>query len=223
MSHNGAQFPTGIDTMIKLLMADDHAIVRNGLRLFFAQSQEVGTVDEAISGEQMLDFLQHNRYDLLLLDMNMPDMSGVEMIAQARELRPETPVLVLSADDSPLSARKALQAGAVGYLTKNSEPAALLHAVKNVVAGGKSMDPLLAQRIAFEEITPQELPHHTLSQRELQVLKLLAQGNSVTEIATKLFISHKTVSTHKARLIEKMGFQSSAELVRYALTHHLID
>jgi len=180
-------------------------------------------VDEAVSGGQMLDFLQHNRYDLLLLDMNMPDMSGVDMIAQARELSPETPVLVLSADDSPLSARKALQAGAVGYLTKNSEPAALLDAVKHVVAGGKSMDPALAQRMAFEEIEHQELPHHTLSQRELQVLKLLAEGNSVTEIAATLFISHKTVSTHKARLIEKMGFKSNAELIRYALAHRLID
>lgn len=209
--------------MIKLLMADDHAIVRNGLKLFFAQSQEVGMVDEAVSGEQMLDFLQHNHYDLLLLDMNMPDMSGIDMIAQARELSPGTPVLVLSADDSPSSARKALQAGAVGYLTKNSEPSTLLNAVKNVAAGGKSMDPMLAQRIAFEEIAPQSLPHHALSQRELQVLKLLAQGNSVMEVASLLFISHKTVSTHKARLMEKMEFKSNAELVRYALTHHLID
>ena len=209
--------------MIKLLMADDHALVRNGLKLFFAQSEEVGMVDEAVSGEQMLDFLQHNRYDLLLLDMNMPDMSGEDMIIQARELRPETPVLVLSADDSPLSARKALQAGAVGYLTKNSEPAELLNAVKNVAAGGRSMDPTLAQRIVFEGISPQTLPHHGLSQRELQVLKLLAEGRSVTEIAATLFISHKTVSTHKARLMEKMGFQSNAELVRYALLHHLID
>jgi DNA-binding NarL/FixJ family response regulator len=209
--------------MIKLLMADDHALVRNGLKLFFSQSEDVGMVDEAVSGEQMLDFLQHNRYDLLLLDMNMPDMSGVDMIIQARELRPETPVLVLSADDSPLSARKALQAGAVGYLTKNSEPAELLNAVKNVAAGGRSMDPTLAQRIVFEGISPQALPHHALSQRELQVLKLLAEGESVTEIAATLFISHKTVSTHKARLMEKMGFQSNAELVRYALLHHLID
>lgn len=209
--------------MIKLLMADDHAIVRNGLKLFFSQSQDIGTVDEAVSGEQMLGFLQQNDYDLLLLDMNMPDMSGVEMISLARELRPEIPVLVLSADDSSHSARKALQAGAVGYLTKNSDPGTLLNAVRQVAAGGRSMDPALAQKIAFEQISPQALPHHALSRRELQVLKLLAEGDSVTEIATALFISHKTVSTHKARLMEKIGFQSNAELVRYALEHHLID
>jgi len=214
-------FKTG--TMIKLLMADDHAIVRNGLKLFFSQTQEVSTIDEAVSGGQMLNFLQHNDYDLLLLDMNMPDMSGIEMIAQARELKPKTPVLVLSADDSPQSARKALQAGAVGYLTKNSDPSILLDAVKNVAAGGRSMDPQLAQKIAFEEISPKTPLHHRLSQREMQVFKLLADGKSVNHIAELLFISHKTVSTHKARLMEKMGFQRGAELIRYALAHHLID
>lgn len=223
MPHNARNFLIRIPTMIKLLMADDHAIVRNGLRLFFSQSQDIGMVDEAVNGEQMLGFLQQNSYDLLLLDMNMPDMSGVDMITQARELRPEIPVLVLSADDSSHSARKALQAGAVGYLTKNSDPHTLLSAVRNVAAGGRSMDPALAQKIAFEQVSPQTRPHEELSQREQQVLKLLAEGNSVTEIATVLFISHKTVSTHKARLMEKMGFQSNAELVRYALEQRLID
>lgn len=210
--------------MIKLLMADDHAIVRNGLKLFFSSTEEVATVDEAISGHQMLHLLHQNHYDLLLLDMNMPDMSGIDMIAQARRLKPQTPVLVLSADDSPRAVRQALQAGADGYLTKNSDPAVLLDAVRQVAAGGKSMDPALAQRIAFEKIvTPTPPRHQRLSERELQVFILLAQGNNVSDIATSLFISHKTVSTHKARLMEKMAFQSNAELVRYALAQGLID
>lgn len=208
--------------MIRLLLADDHAIVRGGLRQIFEQVAELRVVGEAQNGAEVLEHVRAGGFDLLLLDMNMPGISGTELIARARRQRPELPVLVLSMHNEVQVAARALKAGAAGYVTKDSEPAVLLAAIRQVAGGGRYIVPELATQLAFVDpaVGAQE-PHTLLSERELAVFRLLAVGLGVNEIAGRLCISNKTVSTHKTRLMEKMGLDSTAALVRYAIEHGL--
>lgn len=210
--------------MIKLLIADDHAIVREGLKQLFALCPDVSVAGEAVNGAQVLDALRGGGIDLVLLDMNMPGVSGVDLITRIRAHHERLPVLVLSMHNEPQIARRALGAGASGYLTKDNDPETLMAAVRKVAAGGRFIDPALAEMMVFEAGEKGEHPpHEQLSDRELHILRLLVKGRSVNEIAGELSISNKTVSTHKARLMQKLGLQNNAELVRYGIDHGLVE
>jgi len=210
--------------MIKILMADDHSIVREGMRYLFSLTNDIQVVGEAVNGGQVLELLHQGGINMILLDMSMPGISGVNLITRIRAHDSRMPILVLSMHNEPQIARRALSAGASGYLTKDSEPEILLAAVRKVARGGRFIDPGLAESMVFEgnNHTDQHPAHEQLSEREFQILNMLAKGKSLNEIADELVISNKTVSTHKARLMQKMNFQSNADLVRYAVEHGLV-
>lgn len=209
---------------LRVLLADDHRIMREGLKQLFALMPDIDVVGEATSGAEVLDSLRQTQVDLLLLDMTMPGISGDDLITRVRAHYLALPILVLSMHEEPQIAQRALKAGANGYLTKDQDSQTLLAAVRKVAGGGRFIDPLLAERMAFEVSgVTRRADHLTLTNRELEVLRLLAQGLRVSDIAQKLSLSDKTISTHKARLMEKMSFVSSAELVRYAINHGLVE
>ena len=209
--------------MIRLLIADDHTIMREGLKQLFSLVPDIAVVAEAASGEEIIACLQTLEADLLLLDMNMPGLNGKELIAQLRAHSPRLPILVLSMYNEPQIARQALRAGAAGYLSKDRDPEMLFAAIREVAAGRRFLDPQIAQNMAFEMHGAADGPPlDRLTRREMQVFQFLAQGKGVGEIADRLQISNKTVSTHKANLMEKMGFASHVELFRYALAHGLV-
>lgn len=208
--------------MIRLLIADDHTLMREGLKQLFAILPDVELVGEAINGAQVFEYLRGGDVDLLLLDMSMPGICGDDLIARIRTQYSELRILVLSMHNEPQIASRALKAGANGYMTKDGDPDTLLAAIRRVAAGGRFLDPAIAESIAFESNGMGDRPRHEcLSDREFQVLRMLSAGRSVNEIAEALVVSNKTVSTHKARMIKKMGFGSNADLIRYAVTHGL--
>lgn len=210
--------------MIRILLADDHAIMREGLKQLFAIVEDIKVVAEATQGGTVLDSLRQQSVDLVLLDMTMPGICGEDLIARIRSRYPELPILVLSMHNELQIARRALKAGANGYVTKDQEPETLLAAIRKVATGGRFIDPALAEQMVFETSGgAREKNHDSLTDREFQILRLLARGFSVNDIATQFAISNKTVSTHKARLMEKMGFATNADLVRYALERKLVE
>ena len=211
--------------MIRLLLADDHVLVREGLKQLFALTADLHVAAEASNGAQVLDLLRQERFSILLLDITMPGISGPDLIERIRISDNPPPILVLSMHNEPQIARRALRAGAAGYLTKDSCPETLLAAVRKVAAGGRFLAPSLAEALAFEasSSSASNTSHEQLSDREFQIFVLLARGAGVNEIAKQLVISNKTVSTHKARLMEKMGFASNADRVRYAVTQGLVE
>jgi DNA-binding NarL/FixJ family response regulator len=208
--------------MIRLVIADDHAIVRSGLKQIFALMPQLQVAGEAVNGAEVMTCLRDLGFDLLLLDLNMPGISGADLIARVKAHRPDLPILVLSMHDQPQVAASVLKAGANGYVTKDCDSDVLLTAILQVARGQSYIAPQLAAQMVFAAATsvPAE-PHHLLSQREQEVMRLLVKGLSVNEIGQTLSISNKTVSTHKARLMDKMNLTSVAELVRYALLHNL--
>ena len=210
--------------MIRIGIADDHKLMREGLKQLFALVGDLVVADEAMDGGELLVRLRTARVDLVLLDMSMPGISGSDLIVRIKAHHPELPILVLSMHNEPLVAQRALKAGASGYVGKDADPDTLLAAIRKVASGGRFIDPAVAENMAFESSGLQQAPGHgCLSERELQTLCLLARGLGVNEIATELRISNKTVSTHKARMMEKMGFQSNADLMRYAIAQGLAD
>jgi len=209
-------------SVIRLLIADDHAIVREGLKQIFSLTNNIDVAGEATSGAEVLEAMHDVDFDLLLLDMTMPGISGVDLISRIRLRHADLPILVLSMHDSPQIVRRTLKAGASGYIAKSAIPEVLLTAIKKVAAGGRFIDPVLAEQMVFDvEETELEQPHKHLSDREYQILCLLVRGKSVNEIADELAISNKTVSTHKANLMQKMGFKTNADLVSYGFSHGL--
>lgn len=206
--------------MINLLIADDHAIVRSGLAQIFALSHDVVVAGEAADGTETMELLRLKHFDLLLLDLNMPGISGPDLIARIKAHQPNLPILVLSMHDEPQVAARALKAGANGYLSKDCEPDVLLAAIRKVAGRGNYIDPAIASQMAFAT-TERRSAHSRLSERELSVLRLLTKGLGVKEIGDQLAISGKTVSTHKARLMEKLNTSNMAELMRYAIAHEL--
>lgn len=209
--------------MIRLVIADDHAIVRGGLKQIFALVPDLEVVGEAVNGSEVLEHLRHEPFDLLLLDLNMPGISGADLIRRVKAHRADLPILVLTMHNEPQVATRMLKAGAAGYITKDCEPDILLAAIRKVAAKGKYIAPDLAENMVFDlTSTAQRPPHSLLSDRELEVFRLLTTGQGVNEIATQLAISNKTVSTHKVRLMEKMKFSSMADLMRYAMQHALL-
>jgi DNA-binding NarL/FixJ family response regulator len=210
--------------MIRVLIADDHAIVREGLKQLFALDQDLMVAGEAVDGAAVLETVRQGDFDLVLLDMTMPGVSGVNLISRIRAQENAPPILVLSMHNELQIARRALNAGAAGYLTKDSRPDILIAAIRKVAAGGRFIDPSLAEQMVFESSgSAQRPPHELLSDREFHILRLLVRGMNVNDVADELAISNKTVSTHKARLMQKMDIHSNAELVRYAVAHGLIE
>ncbi|MBB5420467.1 response regulator [Paraburkholderia atlantica] len=208
--------------MIRILIADDHAIVRGGLRQIIATTSDIVVVAEAAQGSEVIDGLRSRAVDLLLLDMTMLGISGVVLIRRVRAEHPSLPVLVLSIHDEAQVASRALRAGATGYLTKDSDPEVLLAAIRKLAEGGRFLDPKLVDAMVFDTQRDDVPPHKVLSDREFQVLQMLAAGRSINEIAETCTLSAKTISTHKMRLMRKLGLSNNAELIRYAIRHGLI-
>ena len=210
--------------MTRILIADDHAIVRDGLRRILEGAPGLEVVGEAVDGDAVMARVREGGFGLLLLDMSMPGKSGIELIKWAKATRPELTVLVLSMHQEEQYAVRAIRAGASGYVTKESASELLVAAIHKVADGGLYISPGVAEQLAFT-LRPQatELPHNALSDREYEVFGLLVDGATVSDIAARLHLSGKTVSTHKARILEKMGVDSVADLVRYAVAHKLFD
>jgi DNA-binding NarL/FixJ family response regulator len=209
--------------MTRIIIADDHTLFRIGLKQMLESFDGVSVVAEAANAAQTLDVVQGVAADLLVSDLTMPGTCGTQLIEQLHRQHPSLPILILSMHDEPATVRRALQAGASGYLTKESSPAMLQAAVRQVAAGERFIPPALAETLAFESVRPRGLPHETLSQRERQIFKLIAQGVSLNQIAEQLHLSPKTVTTHKTHLMEKLGIANNAELIRYAIEHKLFD
>ena len=209
--------------MIRIIIADDHAIVRGGLKQIFAMTSDIVVVSEAAQSSEVLEQWRQIPCELLLLDLTMPGVSGVDLICRLHDEKPDLPILVLSMHNEGQIVARTLRAGAAGYVTKDSEPEILLAAVRKVAAGGKYIDPSLVESMIFNTAGSSDLPHDSLSERELQVLKMVAAGGPLGEIAARLHLSPKTVSTHKMRLMQKLGIDNNADLVRYATRHGLVS
>jgi DNA-binding NarL/FixJ family response regulator len=210
--------------MIRVLLADDHTIVRAGLKEILADTGDIAVTAEASSGAEVLERIRTEDHEVLVLDMSMPGRSGIELIKQIKGEKPKLRILVLSMHSEAQYAVRALKAGASGYLTKDSAADQLVAAIRRIAAGGAFVTPETAERLALDFNRPADaLPHTLLSDREFQVFQLIVGGRSVTEIAAKLALSVKTISTHKTHVMEKMSLSNQAELVRYAVRHKLVD
>jgi DNA-binding NarL/FixJ family response regulator len=210
--------------MIRILIADDHAIVRSGLKLIFEQVADFAVVGDAANGSELMEQLRQGRPDIVLLDMDMPGLSGADLIARLQSSWPGLPLLVLSMHNEPRIALQALKAGASGYITKDSDLSILLPAIRTVASHGKYIAPGLAEKMVFEDAPATRRGLLALlTDREMQIFSLLVNGASVNEIAFQLAISNKTVSTHKAKMMEKLNQGSVAELTRYAMLNGLMN
>jgi DNA-binding NarL/FixJ family response regulator len=210
--------------MIRIVVADDHAIVREGLKRIISDAGDMRVAGEAADGTEVMKRVRELDFDILVLDLSMPGRSGMELIRLVRAEKPKMRILVLSMHQELQYAVRAIKSGASGYLTKESAPAQLEQAIRKIAGGGAFITPEVAEQLALGAMPGSEShPHETLSDREFEVFRLLAAGVSVTEIASRLKLSVKTVSTHKANLMQKMGLQNASELIRYALRHGLAD
>ncbi len=211
--------------MNRIVIADDHAIVREGLKRIVSSVADFEVVGEAGDGAQVMSLAREADFDLLVLDLSMPGRSGMELIKLVRAHKPRVRILVLSMHQENQYAVRAIKAGASGYLTKESAPAELAQALRKIAAGGAYVSAEVAQQLALGAMPGAEAaaPHEALSAREFEVLQQLAAGRSVTEIAQGLSLSVKTVSTHKANLMHKLGLNNPSDLLRYAIRHGLAD
>lgn len=209
--------------MIRLLLADDHKLVREGLKQIVAGGHDLTVEAEAATGDQALDLVKQQDFDLVLLDMSMPGLSGINLIKRLKLERPRLRILVLSMHGEQQYAARALKAGASGYLTKDSASEQLLGAIRKVAAGGVHIPDAVAASLIGERSQANTPAHTQLSDREFEVFRMLAEGKGPGEIADHLHLSIKTVSTHKARIFEKMSFKSTTDLVRYALDQGMLD
>lgn len=207
--------------MIRILIADDHAIVRGGLKQIVVTTTDIVAAGEATHGAEVIDKVRQAEFDLLLLDMTMPGPSGIDLLRRVRADKPSLPILVLSMHNEGQVVSRALRAGATGYVTKDSDPAILLSAIRKVAAGGRFIDPALVDAIVFDAGNGDRPPHDLLSDREFQVLRKIVAGEAIGEIGATLNLSAKTISTHKMRLMQKIGVDNNADLIRYALRHGL--
>jgi DNA-binding NarL/FixJ family response regulator len=208
---------------MRILIADDHAVVRQGLKRILAEAFKRASFGEAANSQQTLERVWKEPWDVVILDLTMPGRSGLEVLKEIKARRPTLPVLMLSMHPEDQFAVRLLKAGAAGYLTKESAPEELVGAVRKAVSGGRYVSPAVAERMAslLANYT-QAAPHESLSDREFQVLSLIASGKSVGIIARELSLSVKTISTHRSRLLEKMGMSNNAQLVHYAFQNQLV-
>ena len=210
--------------MIKVVVVDDHAVVREGLKRIVSESGGMVVSGEAADGQEAMRVIKSEPCDVVLLDISMPNKSGLDVLKELHAESPRLPVLVLSMHPEDQYAVRVLRAGAAGYVTKESAPAKLVQAIRKVVRGGKYVSPSLAERLVFDLGTDTDkAPHESLSDREYQVLCMIASGKTVTMIAEELALSVKTISTYRVRIIEKLNMKNNAELTRYAIKEGLVD
>ncbi len=207
---------------MKILVADDHAIVRAGLKQILSANSDMEVAGEAQNGQEALDAISKDHWDVVLLDMSMPGLSGIDLIKRIKEKKPEINILVLSMHQEDQFAVRALKAGASGYLNKDSASELLVSAIRRVAAGGKHISRVLAEKLAYEIDPFKSTPsHETLSDREFQIFRMIAEGMQINEIANELSLSPKTVSTHKHRLMTKLNISNNVELIQYAMENVL--
>jgi two-component system invasion response regulator UvrY len=210
-------------TMMRVLIVDDHAIVRRGLRELLSDEFHGAAFGEASDARQALEQLRKKQWDVALLDINLPGKSGLDLLKELKAEWPKLPVLVLSAHPEDQFAVRALKAGAGGYMTKESAPEELAKAIRKVLAGGRYVSSALAEKLALGvKKDPTRTPHETLSDREYEVMSRIASGKTVTEIAEELSLSGKTISTYRTRILEKLSVKNSAEIVLYAVRNGLV-
>ena len=209
---------------MKILIADDHAIVREGVKQIVKTLPEVKQIDEASDGKEALSKLTKTNYDLAILDISMPEITGLDLLQHLKIHNIQTRVLILSFHPQEQYAVRAFKLGASGYLSKDSAFEELAMAIRKIAAGGKYVSAAFAEKLLFNEVSSANLQlHESLSEREFQVMIMLAKGKSAAEIAAEIFISDKTVSTYRARIMEKMQMKKNAELTIYALRNKLIE
>ena len=210
--------------MLKILVADDHPVVRQGLKQIIAETSDMVVADEVSNGWELFSKVRASYYDVVLLDISMPGVNGVDILKQLKNERPGLPVLILSIHPEEQYAVRALRAGASGYLTKESTPDELVAAIRKVSKGRKYVSSSLAERLASDlENNDEQLPHKALSDREYRVMCMIASGKTVTEIAEELSLSVKTISTYRSRILEKMRMKTNAELTYYAIKNGLVE
>lgn len=210
--------------MYKILIADDHAVVRKGLKQILTETTDMVAAGEASTGQGVLDMLSENEYDVVILDISMPGRSGLDIMKDLKNRKSSIPVLVLSIHPEEQYAVRALKAGASGYLTKESAPDELVVAIRKVAQGGKYVTTSLAEKLAFDLGKANEKPlHEALSDREFQVMCMIGSGKTVKEIAEELYLSIKTISTYRSRILEKTKMKNNAEITRYAIKNGLVD
>ncbi len=210
--------------MIKIVIADDHAIVREGLKRIIASADDLQVAGEAASGAEVMQHVRGSNFDVLVLDLSMPGRSGMELIKLVRGEKPKLRILVLSMHEELQYAVRAIKSGASGYLTKDSAPLQLIQVLRKIASGGAFISADVAEQLALGTIQGGETAaHEKLSDREFEVFGLIAVGVSVTDIAERLNLSAKTISTHKANLMQKMGLHNQSELIRYAIKHGVTE
>jgi DNA-binding NarL/FixJ family response regulator len=208
--------------LTRIVVADDHAIVREGLKRIMAEAPELQVVDEAADGNTLMRVVRERDFDVLVLDLSMPGRSGMELIKLVKAEKPKIRILVLSMHQELQYAVRSIKSGASGYLTKESAPSQLVQAIHKIASGGAFISAEVAEQLALGAMPGGEAAlHESLSDREFEVFRLLVAGVSVTDIAGQLKLSVKTVSTHKANLLQKLGLQNQSDLVRYAIKHGL--
>ena len=210
--------------MIKVLIADDHALFRDGLRLIIGETSDITVAAEAESGRDAIKKMRECKWDVALLDLNMPDISGLEVLKRITTQDITCRILALSMYPEEEYAIRAIRSGASGYLAKDAPTDKLIAVIRRLAEGGKYVSPALAEKLLFNPVSDSSaLPHVTFSDRELHVFKLIATGKSLTEIANMLSISNKTVSTYRSRILKKMNMENNAQLTRYSIQHNLIE
>jgi two-component system invasion response regulator UvrY len=210
--------------MLRIAIADDHPVVLKGVKEIIAEHFDGATIDTSSSGYELLNKIRDNNYDIILLDISLPDINGLEVLREIRKKKRKVLVLVLSIYPEEQYAVRALKAGANGYLTKRSASDELVRAVRQILSGKRYVNPAFAERMVLDFESDTELPpHEILSDREIQVLRMIGKGKAVKEIAEELHLSSNTVRTYRTRILEKIGVKGTSELIHYALTHNLTE
>ena len=208
--------------MLKILVVDDHPVVRRGLKQILTEEADIGVVGEAQKSSEVFDLVRTHDWDAVVLDIAMPGRGGLDILKELKREHPQLPVLVLSMYPEDQFAVRALKEGAAGYMNKECAPDELIGAIRKIIRGGKYVSPALAEKLAFMMDSQAPL-HDTLSTREYQVLLMLASGKTLSEIAEEMSLSIKTIATYRARILEKMKMKNNAELIRYAIKHNLVQ
>ncbi|MBI4396799.1 MAG: response regulator transcription factor [Elusimicrobia bacterium] len=210
--------------MIKILIADDHIIIRKGLKQILSEDPSLIVAGEAANGHEVMEKLKAKHWDVIVLDSSLPDRSVLEILKQIKSHHPKIPIVVFTMNSEEHYAVRVLKAGASGFITKDAPPDQLISAIQKVARGGRYVSPAFAERLAFNLVSGVPKPlHETLSDREFQVMCMISSGKTITEIAEQLFLSVKTVSTHRSRILEKMKMKNNAELIIYAIQNGLVN
>lgn len=208
---------------IKVYLADDHLLIREGLKKILASEKQFTVVGESGDPDEVLDFINQNEVDILILDLNMPGRSGLDILKHVKNIRPETKVLILSMYSEDQFGERTIKAGASGYITKESASEELLNALHKIAKGGNYVSAAFAEKLLFRKKNiPDKKPHEILSDREFQIMILLAKGKTQVEISNELALSSSTVNTYRSRILEKLNLKSNAEIIRYAIQNNLI-